>query len=66
LKNRTPNTMSEKKRKRQDNGIERPKKKAAVAQPSGTVRVEFVDNKDVVGPVLGTAWSYASKIHVNV
>jgi DNA-directed RNA polymerase I subunit RPA49 len=48
--------MAEKKRKRHDDGAERPSKKPAVASaPGGTVRVEFVDNKNGLGPILGMA-----------
>lgn len=44
--------MSEKKRKRHDDGGERPSKKAAIALPMGNVKVEVVENKDGLGPVL--------------
>jgi DNA-directed RNA polymerase I subunit RPA49 len=44
----------EKKRKRHEGGGERPSKKSAAAQPTGTVRVEFLENKEALGPVLGT------------
>jgi DNA-directed RNA polymerase I subunit RPA49 len=45
--------MSEKKRKRREDGGERPSKKTTIAPPSGRVRLDFVDNEDVLGPVLG-------------
>jgi len=45
--------MSEKKRKRQEQNGERPKKKTAVA-PTGNVRVKMVENKETLGPLLGT------------
>lgn len=44
--------MSEKKRKRHGENGERPKKKAAIA-PSGNVKVEVLENKEVLGPLLG-------------
>jgi len=44
--------MSEKKRKRQEQNGERPKKKTAVA-PQGNVRVQMVENKETLGPLLG-------------
>ena len=44
--------MSEKKRKRQEQNGERPKKKTAVA-PTGNVRVKMVENKETLGPLLG-------------
>jgi DNA-directed RNA polymerase I subunit RPA49 len=50
--------MSEKKRKRHDENGERPKKKAAIA-PQANVRVELVENKELLGPILG---QYASNI----
>ncbi|KAL6703117.1 DNA-directed RNA polymerase I subunit rpa49 [Coniothyrium glycines] len=43
--------MSEKKRKRREENGERPSKKAAIA-PQGKVRVEHVENKELLGPVL--------------
>lgn len=49
-RNRT--TMGEKKRKRREENGERPKKKAATA-PQGTVRVELIENKEDLGPILG-------------
>jgi DNA-directed RNA polymerase I subunit RPA49 len=45
--------MSEKKRKRREDGGERPKKKVAIASGS-TVKVEQLDNKGTLGPLLGT------------
>jgi len=53
--------MSEKKRKRQEQNGERPKKKTAVA-PTGNVRVKMVENKETLGPLLGmitTLWVVA-------
>ncbi|KAF1957358.1 RNA polymerase I associated factor, A49-like protein [Byssothecium circinans] len=44
--------MAEKKRKRQEEGSERPSKKKNVAPPSGTVQVKYVRNDDALGPVL--------------
>ena len=44
--------MSEKKRKRQEQNGERPKKKTAVV-PTGNVRVKMVENKETLGPLLG-------------
>jgi DNA-directed RNA polymerase I subunit RPA49 len=44
--------MSEKKRKRQEQNGERPKKKTAVA-PQGNVCVQMVENKETLGPLLG-------------
>lgn len=44
--------MSEKKRKRREENGERPKKKIAVA-PEGSVQVELLENKDILGPLLG-------------
>jgi DNA-directed RNA polymerase I subunit RPA49 len=44
--------MSEKKRKRQEQNGERPKKKTAAA-PQGNVRVQMVENKETLGPLLG-------------
>jgi hypothetical protein len=44
--------MSEKKRKRREEGGERPKKKVAIA-PQGTVQVELLENKETLGPLLG-------------
>ena len=46
------NNMSEKKRKRRDEGGERPKKKAATVA-RGDVQVELLENKGVLGPLLG-------------
>jgi DNA-directed RNA polymerase I subunit RPA49 len=44
--------MSEKKRKRSAENGEGSKKKAA-AVPKGTVRVEMLENKETLGPLLG-------------
>ncbi|KAF2715213.1 hypothetical protein K504DRAFT_421776 [Pleomassaria siparia CBS 279.74] len=44
--------MSEKKRKRQEDGAGRPAKKASIGKPLGTVRVQHIENKGTVGPVL--------------
>ncbi|CAN9271124.1 unnamed protein product [Alternaria alternata] len=44
--------MSEKKRKRQEQNGERPKKKTSGA-PQGNVRVQMVENKETLGPLLG-------------
>ncbi|KAF2273762.1 DNA-directed RNA polymeras-like protein I 49 kDa polypeptide [Westerdykella ornata] len=44
--------MGEKKRKRHDDAAERPAKKPAVSQGPNTVKVQHVENKGVVGPVL--------------
>lgn len=44
--------MSEKKRKRREEGAERPQKKVAVA-PQRPVQVELLENKEPLGPVLG-------------
>lgn len=44
--------MSEKKRKRNAENGERPKKKAGDL-PQGRVRVDMVENKEVLGPLLG-------------
>ncbi|KAF2115076.1 DNA-directed RNA polymeras-like protein I 49 kDa polypeptide [Lophiotrema nucula] len=56
--------MSEKKRKRRDDGVERPSKKTAIAPPPGNVRVEFVEDTDISGPVLATTpgLTFPSKI----
>ncbi|KAF2028379.1 DNA-directed RNA polymeras-like protein I 49 kDa polypeptide [Setomelanomma holmii] len=43
--------MSEKKRKRHEDGAERPKKKVVIAQ-EGAVKVEMLQNKEVLGPLL--------------
>jgi DNA-directed RNA polymerase I subunit RPA49 len=44
--------MSEKKRKRQEQNGEPPKKKTSGA-PQGNVRVQMVENKETLGPLLG-------------
>jgi DNA-directed RNA polymerase I subunit RPA49 len=44
--------MSEKKRKRHEDGGERPKKKVVMA-PEGNVQVELLENKEALGPLLG-------------
>jgi DNA-directed RNA polymerase I subunit RPA49 len=46
--------MAEKKRKRHDDGGERPTKKTAIA-PQGKVKVELLKNEEVLGPLLGTS-----------
>ncbi|KAI4945812.1 hypothetical protein J4E91_007726 [Alternaria rosae] len=58
--------MSEKKRKRQEQNGERPKKKAAVA-PTGNVRVKMVENKETLGPLLAVTpgLTIPSKISFN-
>ncbi|KAF9734129.1 hypothetical protein PMIN03_008576 [Paraphaeosphaeria minitans] len=43
---------SEKKRKRQEQGGERPSKKAAIAPVQGNVQVEYVDNDEMLGPII--------------
>lgn len=48
----TNDNMSEKKRKRNGESDSRPTKKAAIA-PQGTVKVELLENKDALGPLLG-------------
>jgi hypothetical protein len=45
--------MGEKKRKRNEDGGERPTKKTAITQPQGNLKVELVENKDTLGPILG-------------
>lgn len=44
---------SEKKRKRQEQGGERPSKKAAIAPVQGNVEVEYIDNDEMLGPIIG-------------
>lgn len=44
--------MAEKKRKRSEQNGERPQKKVAVA-PQGSVKVELLENKETLGPLLG-------------
>lgn len=44
---------SEKKRKRQEQGGERPSKKAAIAPAQGNVKVEYIDNDEMLGPIVG-------------
>jgi DNA-directed RNA polymerase I subunit RPA49 len=46
--------MGEKKRKRAEDGAGRPSKKPSVEKSLGRVRVEHIENKNIVGPVLGT------------
>jgi hypothetical protein len=48
--------MGEKKRKRTEDGAGagRPSKKPSVEKSLGRVRVEHIENKNIVGPVLGT------------
>ncbi|KAH7074603.1 DNA-directed RNA polymeras-like protein I 49 kDa polypeptide [Paraphoma chrysanthemicola] len=45
--------MSEKKRKRREDGTERPKKKVAIA-PETKIQVEILENKETLGPLLAT------------
>ncbi|KAK3202280.1 hypothetical protein GRF29_161g713878 [Pseudopithomyces chartarum] len=45
---------NEKKRKRQEQNGERPAKKAAVPQAEGNVRVQYIDNDDVPGPIIAS------------
>ncbi|PSN70935.1 DNA-directed RNA polymeras-like protein I 49 kDa polypeptide [Corynespora cassiicola Philippines] len=56
--------MAEKKRKRNEDGSERPAKKAAIAQPKGSVKVEQVENAGDLGPVLAATpgLNFPSKI----
>jgi DNA-directed RNA polymerase I subunit RPA49 len=58
--------MSEKKRKRQELNGERPKKKTAVA-PQGNVRIQIVENKETLGPLLAVTpgLNIPSKISFN-
>jgi DNA-directed RNA polymerase I subunit RPA49 len=44
--------MSEKKRKRREDGGERPTKKVAIAS-KGNVQVQLVENDKTLGPLLG-------------
>jgi DNA-directed RNA polymerase I subunit RPA49 len=44
--------MSEKKRKRSQPNDEKTQKKVAIA-PQGTVKVEMLENKETLGPLLG-------------
>ncbi|KAF2676761.1 DNA-directed RNA polymeras-like protein I 49 kDa polypeptide [Lentithecium fluviatile CBS 122367] len=55
---------SEKKRKRREEGGERPAKKKAIAPPTGNVRVEYLENNDVLGPMLAATpgLNFPSKI----
>ena len=46
---------AEKKRKRQEQNGERPAKKAALASAEGNVKVDYLENDDVPGPIIGTA-----------
>lgn len=46
--------VAEKKRKRNDQGGERPTKKAAFA-PQTTIKVELLKNEEPLGPLLGTS-----------
>lgn len=52
---------SEKKRKRQEQNGERPAKKAAIAPAEGNVKVDYLENDDVPGPIIGTAVSSNSR-----
>jgi DNA-directed RNA polymerase I subunit RPA49 len=45
-------TSSEKKRKRREDGAERPTKKVAIASGK-TVKVDQLENKGTLGPLLG-------------
>lgn len=56
--------MGEKKRKRQEDGSERPAKKNAASLPKGNVRVEYVDNTDALGPVLGMRYANLKMMHL--
>lgn len=49
----------EKKRKRREDGSERPKKKVAVGSDA-TVQVELVENKSGLGPLLGMRKLYTN------
>lgn len=49
----TKHDMAEKKRKRNEEGAERPSKKTAVA-PQGNVKVELLQ-EEALGPLLGTS-----------
>jgi DNA-directed RNA polymerase I subunit RPA49 len=44
---------SDKKRKRQEQGGERPPKKAAIAPVQGNVKVEYIENDEILGPIIG-------------
>ncbi|KAF2012469.1 RNA polymerase I associated factor, A49-like protein [Aaosphaeria arxii CBS 175.79] len=46
--------MGSEKRKRQDELVNRPKKKSSTGPPTGNIKVQFVQNSDVLGPVLAT------------
>ncbi|KAF2446126.1 DNA-directed RNA polymeras-like protein I 49 kDa polypeptide [Karstenula rhodostoma CBS 690.94] len=45
---------SDKKRKRQEQGGERPSKKPAIAPVQGNVKVEYVDNDEMLGPIIAS------------
>ena len=45
--------MSEKKRKRQSEKGDRPAEKVAIDLPASTVKVSFLEDNDVLGPVIG-------------
>jgi len=45
--------MSEKKRKRRSEKGDYPAKKVAIDLPASTVRVSFLEDNDVLGPVIG-------------
>jgi len=47
----TATKMSDKKRKRREDGSERPQKKATI--PQATVQVELLENDQTLGPLLG-------------
>ncbi|KAF2738562.1 DNA-directed RNA polymeras-like protein I 49 kDa polypeptide [Polyplosphaeria fusca] len=57
--------MSEKKRKRRDKDGDRPSKRNAISPPPGNIKVEFVENKDVVAPVLASASGFDHIANVN-
>ena len=41
------------KRKRQEDGSGKPAKKKALSPPTGNVRVEYLENNEALGPLLG-------------
>jgi len=45
--------MSEKKRKRRSEEGNRPAKKVAIDLPASTIKVSFLEDNDVLGPVIG-------------
>ncbi|KAJ4353864.1 DNA-directed RNA polymerase I subunit rpa49 [Didymosphaeria variabile] len=44
----------DKKRKRQEQGGDRPSKKTAIAPAQGNVKVEYIDNDEVLGPIIAS------------